>query len=170
MRSPIIGVALGHSDEDLRRFVLRSARITHSDPKAFYGALAVALAAYQSATDSSVTPTLFLRKLESLLADEPAADFLDLLRSVAESAAKRKSASAFANAIGSQHGISGYMYHTVPCFIQVWLRHTGDFAGGLREIVSAGGDTDTTGAILGAILGARVGKEGIPEDMAVQYH
>lgn len=29
-------------------------------------------------------------------------------------------------------------------------------------MISAGGDTDTTGAILGAIIGARVGKEGIP--------
>lgn len=164
MRTPIIGVVVGHSDEELRRFVLRSTQITHSDPKAFYGALAVALAAYQSATDSSVSPTSFLRKLESLLADEPAADFLDLLRSAAESAAKGESVSVFANAIGSLDGISGYMYHTVPCVIQVWLRYADDFAGGLREIISAGGDTDTTGAILGAIIGARVGKKGIPED------
>jgi ADP-ribosylglycohydrolase len=163
MRSPIIGVALGHSDEDLRRFVLRSTQITHSDPKAFYGALAVALAAYQSATGLPVTSARFLGKLESLLADEPATDFLDLLQSAAESAAKGESVSVFANAIGSLHGVSGYMYHTVPCVIQVWLRHVDDFVGGLREIISAGGDTDTASAILGAIIGARVGKEGIPE-------
>ncbi|HZW26242.1 MAG TPA: ADP-ribosylglycohydrolase family protein [Gallionella sp.] len=164
MRSPIIGVALGHSDEDLRSFVLRSTRITHSDPKAFYGALAVALAAYQSASEASVSPASFLNRLEALLADEPATDLLNLLRSAAESAAKGEPVSAFAAAIGSSHGISGYMYHTVPCVIQVWLRHADDFEGGLREMISAGGDTDTTGAILGAILGARVGKEGIPPD------
>ena len=35
---------------------------------------------------------------------------------------------------------------------------------GILEIVYAGGDTDTTGAILGAIIGARVGKKGIPEN------
>lgn len=45
----------------------------------------------------------------------------------------------------------------------MWLRHVDDFAGGVREIIEAGGDTDTTAAILGAILGARVGKGGIPE-------
>ena len=164
MRSPIIGVALGHSDEDMRRFVQRSTQITHSDPKAYYGALAVALAAYQSATDAPVSSARFLSKLESLLTDEPVTDFLDLLRNAAESAAKGESVSVFTAAIGSTHGISGYMYHTVPCIIQVWLRHADDFVGGLEEIISAGGDTDTTGAILGAILGARVGKEGIPED------
>lgn len=164
MRSPIIGVALGHSDKDLRRFVLRSTQITHSDPKAFYGALAVALAAHQSATGLPVTSAMFLNKLESLLAGEQAADFLDLLKSAAESAAKGESVAVFAAAIGSLHGVSGYMYHTVPCVIQVWLKHADDFKGGLREMISAGGDTDTTSAILGAILGARVGKEGIPED------
>ena len=36
--------------------------------------------------------------------------------------------------------------------------------GGLQEILSAGGDTDTSGAIVGAIIGARVGKDGIPEE------
>lgn len=164
MRSPIIGVTLGHSDEDLRKFVLRSTQITHSDPKAFYGALAVALAAYQSATSLPVTSARFLSKLESLLAGEPATDFLNLLQSAAESAARGESVSVFANAIGSAHGVSGYMYHTAPCVIQVWLKHADDFAGGLQEMISAGGDTDTASAILGAIIGARVGKEGIPDD------
>ena len=164
MRSPIIGVALGHSDEELRKFVLRSTQITHSDPKAFYGALAVALAAYQSATGLPVTPARFLSKLESLLAGEQATDFLNLLQSAAKSAARGESVSVFASAIGSLHGVSGYMYHTAPCVIQVWLRHADDFKGGLREVISAGGDTDTASAILGAIIGARVGKEGIPED------
>ena len=56
------------------------------------------------------------------------------------------------------------MYHTVPCVIQTWLRYQEDFEGGLQEILGAGGDTDTSGAILGAILGAHVGKDGIPEE------
>ena len=53
MRSPIIGVAMGGSVEDLRRFVVASTQVTHSDPRAFYGALAVALAAYQSSIERS---------------------------------------------------------------------------------------------------------------------
>jgi hypothetical protein len=68
----------------------------------------------------------------------------------------------FAAVIGSPRGISGYMYHTVPCVLQVWFRHYDDFAGGLQQLIAAGGDTDTTGAILGGIIGARVGRDGIP--------
>jgi ADP-ribosyl-[dinitrogen reductase] hydrolase len=52
--------------------------------------------------------------------------------------------------------------HTVPCVIQTWLRHQDDFGSGVQEIILAGGDTDTTAAILGGIIGARVGKAGIP--------
>ena len=64
--------------------------------------------------------------------------------------------------IGSQRGISGYIYHTVPCVLQVWFRYPDDYSTAVQEIISAGGDTDTTAAILGAIIGAKVGKEGIP--------
>jgi ADP-ribosylglycohydrolase len=162
MRSPIIGVAMGSSIQELRRFVMASTQITHSDPKAFYGALAVALAAYQSSTNPSVSSTRFLDEIALVLTEESAAEFIDLVKRAAESAAKGEPVDAFAEAIGSTQGISGYIYHTVPCVLQVWFRYSSDFSGGLQEIVSAGGDTDTTGAILGAIIGAQVGKEGIP--------
>ena len=36
------------------------------------------------------------------------------------------------------------------------------FERGLREVIEAGGDTDTNGAAAGAVLGARFGVEGIP--------
>ena len=39
----------------------------------------------------------------------------------------------------------------------------GDFESGLRAVVEAGGDTDTNGAIAGALLGARFGHAAIPE-------
>jgi ADP-ribosyl-[dinitrogen reductase] hydrolase len=163
MRSPIIGIAMGNSVEDLRRFVMASTQITHSDPKAFYGALAVALAAYQSSTNPSVSSAIFLDEIALGLTEESAAEFIDLVKRAAASAAKGEPVDAFAEAIGSTQGISGYIYHTVPCVLQVWFRYGADFSGGLQEIISAGGDTDTTGAILGAIIGAKVGKEGIPE-------
>ena len=94
--------------------------------------------------------------------DEPAAEFLELVRRASASAERGEAVAAFASRIGSTRGISGYMYHTVPCVLQVWLRFSDDFEGGLKEILSAGGDADTTGAILGAIIGSRVGREGLP--------
>lgn len=163
MRSPILGVALGHAPDDLLKFVRASTRITHTDPKAFQGALAVALAAYQSAVEPVLSPDRFVEELTALLSEESAEEFLELVRQALESAAGGEPVSVFADRIGSSNGISGYIFHTVPCVLQVWFRYPEDCAGGIQEIIAAGGDADSTAAILGGIIGARVGRQGIPE-------
>lgn len=163
MRGPILGVAFGESPSRLREFVLRSTRMTHRDPKAFQGALAVAVAAHLCARGSVVEPGAYMRELMCHLTDGSAGEFLFLMDRACRSAESGEQVALFAEAIGSRKGISGYMYHTVPCVIQVWLRHQKDYAAGVKEIIAAGGDTDTTAAIVGGIIGAGVGKEGIPE-------
>ena len=162
MRSALIGVALGGSPETLKRYVAASTRITHTDDKAYYAALAVALAAHHSASQERLSPGVFVSDLVSTLSDADAAEFFELAAQAAESAAQGEPVATFAQRIGSSNGISGYSYHTVPCVLQVWFRYSDDFASGLQEIIVAGGDTDTAGAIYGGIVGARVGKEGIP--------
>ena len=162
MRSPILGVAYGHDPEKLKQFVRASTEITHSDPKAYYAALAVALAAHESAGDATPAAERFLQTLKDLLPQEGAQELHDLLQRAADSAANNEAVSDFAENIGSTKGISGYSYHTVPCVLQVWFGNSQDFARGLQDIIKAGGDTDTTGAIYGGIVGARAGKSGIP--------
>ena len=104
----------------------------------------------------------YLQSLESLL-PEDAREFIELVTRAASSAENNEPVFQFANEIGSKKGISGYSYHTVPCVLQVWFRYFDVFETGLLEIIRAGGDTDTAGAIYGGIVGARVGKAGIPE-------
>lgn len=163
MRSALIGVALGSSSEALHRFVAASTRITHTDPKAFHAAFAVALAAHHSAMETAVSPNGFVRDLQSRLADSEATEFIELVEHAVASAAQRESISTFAAAIGSTNGISGYAYRTVPCVLHAWFQYPHDFAAGLGQMIAAGGDTDTAGAIYGGIVGARVGKDGIPD-------
>ena len=165
MRSPVIGAACGGDKSMLREFVARSTEITHRDPKALYGALAVAAAAHMGGTSPVVSGERFLEEMPGYFGGwkDDAGEFFDLMEKAAESAGKNEPVSEFAKSIGSRRGISGYVYHTAPCVIQVWLKQPDDFEGALREIISAGGDADTTGAILGGILGARLGKQAIPE-------
>jgi len=47
--------------------------------------------------------------------------------------------------------------------LQVWLRYPNNYQAAVQEIIGAGGDTDTAAAILGGIIGAREGKNSIPE-------
>jgi len=163
MRSPILGLAYGDDPEKLKQFVKASTEITHTDPKAYFAALAVALATYQSASDEKPSPERFLATLKDMLPQDVAKELHELLQRAADSADNGEPVTKFARDIGSRKGISGYSYHTVPCVLQVWFGEPEDFAQGLQDIIRAGGDTDTAGAIFGGIVGARVGKQGIPE-------
>lgn len=163
MRSPLLGIAYGDTPEMLKEMVLRSTRMTHRDPKAYRGALVVAVAAHVSAAVNTTGYRAYLDAVQACLADGPADELPGLLEQACTSAERGEPVERFAAAIGSRNGISGYMYHTVPCVIQAWLRYQRDFEGGIKEIIAAGGDADTTAAILGGIIGAGVGKEGIPD-------
>jgi ADP-ribosylglycohydrolase len=165
MRSPILGVCYGHDLQRLRRLVSASTRITHTDPKAEYGAIAVALAAYLAARrpDRDITPQEYARLLQDVLPAE-ARDFVGLIRQVVESVETREPTESFAEGLGLRRGVSGYVYHTVPVVLHAWLSHQADYRSAIIEIVRCGGDTDTTAAVLGGIIGARVGKTGIPDE------
>ncbi len=163
MRSPILGAAIDNVDV-LKRFVRKSTRMTHTDPKAEYGALGVALAARFASQHAPVEPTRFAHALTDLLADQPAEEFLKLVRRAVDSADRNEPATAFAQSLGLGRGVSGYIYHTVPVVLQSWLRNQHDFRAAVREVIACGGDTDTTAAIVGGIVGAGVGQDGLPAE------
>jgi ADP-ribosylglycohydrolase len=79
-----------------------------------------------------------------------------------ESVVSGETTGDYAALIGLEHGVGGYIYHTVPVVLHAWLSHPIDLPAALSAVIRCGGDTDTTAAILGGIVGARVGVEGIP--------
>ncbi len=163
MRSAILGVCYGDNLPHLRRLIQASTRVTHSDPKAEWAALAVAVAAHL-AFAGEATGQEFLGTMRNVLGEDVhhAAELLELLERAANSAACGESTEAFAESLGLGAGVSGYSYHTVPVALQAWLRHPNDFSAVLSAI-RCGGDTDTVAAIVGSLIGARVGKDGIPQ-------
>ena len=162
MRSPILGAAVPDRDE-LLTLVRLSTRITHTDPKAEYGAIAVALAARLARDETTADPEIYLSELGDVLPRE-ADELLGLLHRAAESASAGESTTAFAESMGQAKGVSGYTYHCVPVAIHAWLRNPRDFRAAIIETVACGGDTDTTAAIVGGIVGSSVGKAGIPAE------
>lgn len=60
--------------------------------------------------------------------------------------------------------VSAFAPDSVQFAINVFLRYMNDFRAGVLAAVNAGGDTDTTGSLTGALIGARVGIQGIPEE------
>ena len=70
MRSAILGVMYGADVERMKAFVWRSTIITHTDPKAYFGAFAVAVAAHLSATSAAIDGASYLDALHAAFADE----------------------------------------------------------------------------------------------------
>ncbi len=163
MRSAILGAAIDDLAQ-LRRWVSISTRVTHTDPKADYAAFAVALAAHDAAAGILDTGNEFLRRLKSCLDNEGAAELLSLVQCAIESAQRGESPREFASSLGLERGVTGYCYHTIPVALHATFRYQGDIRRGIPEIIRCGGDTDSTAAIVGGILGAGVGRAGIPNE------
>lgn len=158
MRAPLVGVCLGDTPA-MRELLSVSTRITHTDPAAFEGALAVALAAAAGREPAFSGDAL----LDRIAVEVQGAELLRALDLVREHLERGAEPRAFAEALGQPRGISGYVNHTVPAALYCYLLSPDDFALALERVVGLGGDSDTTGAILGGIAGARVGASGIPQ-------
>ena len=161
MRSAVLGATIADQDQ-LRRLVRASTRLTHTDPKAEYGALAVAMAARMASNGKPLDGKRFLAELRHLLADEGSDELLQLLDRAVGSVDRGEGTADFAVSLGLGKGVSGYMYHSVPVAVHAWLSHPRDFRSAVISVIRCGGDTDTTAAIVGGIVGSAVGKQGIP--------
>jgi ADP-ribosylglycohydrolase len=160
MRSAIIGAFFFDDAQKRRAFVSTATRLTHTDPKAQTAALAVAEAAALS-VGQSISVEAWLSDLPSLGGDD---EWQEICRKLTKALAARRSVSEFADELGLQRGVTGYAYHSVPVAIYAWLRHPDDFRTALIAVLDCGGDTDTVGAILSALMGARLGHSAIPHE------
>ncbi|MDH3349782.1 MAG: ADP-ribosylglycohydrolase family protein, partial [Desulfobulbaceae bacterium] len=98
MRSPIIGATVNEI-EQLAPLVSACTRITHTDPKAYYGAYAIALAAYLARSGKPVEPTRYHHELEKNLKD-CSEEFRALIKQVIRAAKSGVSVGRFAKELG----------------------------------------------------------------------
>lgn len=148
MRAAVLGV-LARNDAHLVDLVRAATRITHTDPRAEHGARVVARLAGQlaaGAPDPSIVHDVADPELRSRLED--AWTFGGGLEDYRAQA-------------GYERGVSGFVVHTVPAAVYCALRHP-EPRDAITTAVRLGGDTDTTAAIAGALVGARVGATGLP--------
>jgi ADP-ribosylglycohydrolase len=170
MRSPIIGAACGGDPALMAEMVEASTRITHTDPKAQTGAMAVARATafgVSRSTEASDRPSAgeiagLFESWRTLASEDD--EWLGLLSQMQTNLQKGTPVASFAEEIGQGRGVSGYIYHTVPIALYAWLHHFGDFRQTLVAVLGLGGDTDTVGAITGALAAASTGAEAIPPE------
>lgn len=138
MRAGVLGL-LCRSDDELRDFSLAAARITHRDERAEHGALAVAIAARASAesTDHAAMLEAFGVALDRLLPEGQMRAAIDDARASVE---RGESTEAYADALGCARGVTGFVMHTVPVVLHLWMCDPADYREGLERIIRLGGD------------------------------
>jgi ADP-ribosylglycohydrolase len=159
MRSAVLAVASLDDVSRLRALVRASTRITHTDPRAEEGAVAIALAARAALlAGASVSPREVLIEISSSVEGS------ELRAALATVIELIKTGAAPVQALRFERGVSGYINNTVPAALYCWARWPVDFRAAVEAAIRLGGDTDTTGAITGALVGATVGAGQLPTD------
>lgn len=166
MRVAPIGAFFFKSEQELNAYTQISTSTTHTNPKALIGARAIALtAAWIVRDDLHQRPAAdaFCQILRDIAHED--AEWCSIVSKIKNGLTREASVDDFAVSLGLEKEISGYMYHTVPIALFAWHRHFGDYRATLCAVLNCGGDTDTTGAIAGALAGLTVGEGGLPVDL-----
>ena len=162
MRSAIIGAVFADDPEKRREFVMASSRLTHRGWQAETAALAVAEAAALAVKGEGVPNTADVLSVMRGLSQET--EWQSRLSQIESCLKAGDSVADFVCTLGLKTGVTGYALHVVPVALYAWLRHSSDFRLALSRAIECGGDTDTVGAILGALCGTTTGAKAIPTE------
>jgi len=171
MRAAVIGAFWANDHLRLRTQLALATHITHTDPKAFTGAYAVAMLAAWIVRSEPVGQPAWDEIEAQLITASEDKTWYRIVQTMRSAVSAKWSVAEFSSELSQQTTpeISGYIYHTVPVAVYAWYHHWGDFQGTLEALWSCGGDTDTAGAIGGALAGALCGPSRIPPQWIAQY-
>lgn len=173
MRAAPIGVLYAWQPEMIRRACRADAYITHANDEAYAGSLAVASLVAGLIRNSELNPNTFDRWFAAY-------KFMRQQLRVVENTLTVKAIEVAIESYSSGHqpeefadeasGRFGSVWQCVSTAIHCFSREFGDtnFMAPIEAAVRLGGDTDTRGAIVGALQGARYGLQGLPDDVRRQ--
>lgn len=169
MRVVPLGVWSAHASDDVvADNAARQSRVTHADARCTAAAVAVALAAADAARGLPARALLARTSVWAELAGRHDADIalaLDELRS--RFRMSRDAAVAWAVSHGPPlsrpyAGVPGLAGPTALFALWCWLRVPWHFSSSVLDAIAAGGDTDTTAAVVGGLVGATAGARALP--------
>ena len=159
MRIAPVGVFYSDDIAGLKRVAYQSSEITHAHPLAQEGA---AVEAYAIALATGLEPgpafsvVDFISALMNFSQNEVYKAKLNIIDKFSGEMDKDSVALELGNGVEA--------FNSVPTAIYSFLAFPGSFADAVLKAISLGGDTDTLGAMTGAISGAYLGSQAIPEE------
>jgi ADP-ribosylglycohydrolase len=158
MRVSPIGLRYFYDPKALHDTAVDQALLTHTDPRAVAGSAAIAYAVAAGIADKG-----------DLDRGRLAADIAEFISEIDQGFSARVAGLAdYLDASPDEGfaytGTGGIASETVPGALFAFLRSPYDFSETVLAAVNAGGDTDSLGAMAGAVSGAFNGMESIPGD------
>jgi ADP-ribosylglycohydrolase len=160
MRIAPVGLADWRDMERLREDCWSTSIITHHNPEAVAGATAVAYVVARVATGDLDGTRLLAEAAEFVGSSEVAGNLVKAQRLLSSNASTKVALETL--------GTSGYVVETVASAFYCFLRTPPDFLTTVSSAVLGGGDTDTTAAVAGAIIGAYNGLHHLPAHLVAQ--
>lgn len=173
MRVGPLALWLAHDPVALVQAAHDQARITHADPRCGAGAVAVAVAVARVDEPVDALCAAAARAVEGL---DPllATAVADLprwaARPEAEAAPVLAAVGLPAHDDAGRFGIAPHVTPSVLWSLYAALRHRDDLGAALATAIAVGGDVDTTAAMTGAIVGARLGAAALPAAALAPLH
>ena len=155
MRASPIGLFYRNEPEMLMISAVKDATITHNSHEPKMGSVAVALATALLANGTTDTMDV-METVAEIISDSEVKERLVMAMDNLKNGVEPEQALA-------EIGTSGYVVHTVGAAFYC-LGATDNFKDAVVMAVKAGGDTDTTAAIVGALAGTLYGLEEIPNE------
>jgi ADP-ribosylglycohydrolase len=159
MRVAPIGAYFAEDYERVAYEAKLSAEVTHAHPDGQTGAMAVALATAWMVTEGEPKAAADHRLIEFVLERLPQTDTFNTLKKALKVPFEMPPPAA-ARLLGN--GSNVISSDTVPFCLWCAARHQGNFTDALWCTVSGLGDRDTTCAIVGGIVSASAGRDGLP--------
>jgi len=179
MRAGPVGLLFHHDKFLLARMARDQGMITHANSKCAGGAVAVAGAVRQALEPGPVVVARFVARLKNLVQPVDSGVALALGELTDLVALSPPKALPKIIKLGSDNGdslwadgevISSSVVQAVLWSLYCFLRNPTDYIACVGEAIEAGGDTDTTAAMAGAICGAHIGYEKLPSKFAIRLH
>lgn len=172
MRAAPVGLFFHDQPEEMERAAFDQSRITHRDPRCSAGAVAVAGAVALALSGPPLSPANFLQQLSQWMEpfDQDFARFVQQL--ITWLPLPPEDAFSVISTLGVDpeyqgvwQGVSPFVVTSVLWSLFSFLRTPEDYWQTLCTAIRAGGDVDTTAAMAGAMSGAFLGYDALPQHL-----
>eukprot|EP00026_Physarum_polycephalum_P009057 Phypoly_transcript_09168.p1 GENE.Phypoly_transcript_09168~~Phypoly_transcript_09168.p1 ORF type:complete len:260 (+),score=18.13 Phypoly_transcript_09168:611-1390(+) len=176
IRAAPIGLFSFDDEHNLVTWAKQQAFITHQDTRCQAGSIVLAGAVAICLVCRPLPPVPVVLKKLSDLCREISQEFSECIMQLIEwvrlppKKASKKIQKCGLDFDDGSAGISGFVTSSTMWALYSFLNNQNDYWDCIRTAISAGGDTDSTAAMAGALSGAYLGLSQIPENWASHVH